>query len=166
MERVGNNMALNIKKATIKDVSIVLELIKELADYEKMLDQVTATEEDVKKHVFETQHVHAILLYENHLVIGFALYYYNFSTFKGKPGLYLEDIFIRKQYRHQGYGKQVFKYLLNEAKANECGRMEWVCLDWNTPSIDFYVSLGATPLKGWTTFRLDEGDIEQVHQTL
>ena len=159
-------MVLEIKKATKKDAHIVLELIKELAVYEKMLDQVTATEKDLEKHVFDTDHVHALLMYEEEVVVGFALYYYHFSTFKGRPGLYLEDIYVKKPYRHQGYGKQVFKFLMNEALANDCGRMEWVCLNWNQPSIDFYLSLGAKPLSDWTTFRLDEGDIKNIHQTL
>ena len=100
------------------------------------------------------------------MVIGFALYYFHFSTFKGRPGLYLEDIYIKKPYRHQGYGKQVFKFLMKEALANDCGRMEWVCLNWNQPSIDFYLSLGAKPLKDWTIFRLDEGDLKHIHQSL
>jgi GNAT superfamily N-acetyltransferase len=166
MEKVGYNMTFEIKKAMKQDARVVLELIRELAVYEKMESYVTATIEDLEKHVFDTNHVHAILMYEEDVVVGFALYYYHFSTFKGRPGLYLEDIFIKKAYRHQGYGKRVFKFLMNEAIQNDCGRMEWVCLNWNQPSIDFYLSLGAKPLRDWTTFRLDEVDIRNIHQTL
>ncbi|MGB0174870.1 MAG: GNAT family N-acetyltransferase [Acholeplasmataceae bacterium] len=156
---------MTIRQATKSDAGILLELIKELAKYEKMLDQVVATIKDLETYVFDTKHVHAILLTEEE-VIGFALYYYHFSTFTGKPGLYLEDVYIKKPYRHKGYGKQVFKYLTKEAMDNACKRMEWVCLNWNQPSIDFYLTLGAKPLNEWTTFRLDESDIKSVYQQL
>lgn len=159
-------MSFKIVEATKKDAPLLLELIKELAIYEKMLDQVEATTSDLETNVFDATHVHAIFLYVNESVVGFALYYYHFSTFTGKPGLYLEDIYIKKAFRHRGYGKQVFKYLSKQAIEHQCQRMEWVCLNWNQPSIDFYESLGAKALNDWTMFRLNRDSIKKVLQKL
>lgn len=96
--------------------------------------------------------------------IGFALYYFNFSTFVGRSGLYLEDVFIKEEYRHKGYGKAILKRLADIVVDLKCGRMEWVCLNWNRPSIDFYTSIGAKPMSDWTTYRLDEEDIRRLSQ--
>lgn len=96
--------------------------------------------------------------------IGFALYYFNFSTFVGRSGLYLEDVFIKEEYRYKGYGKAILKRLADIAVDLKCGRMEWVCLNWNRPSIDFYTSIGAKPMSDWTTYRLDEEDIRRLSE--
>jgi GNAT superfamily N-acetyltransferase len=103
-----------------------------------------------------------VLVYHLDIPVGFALYFYNFSTFKGKKGLYLEDLFILPDYRGLGFGKAVFEYLIGVAKENNCGRMEWVCLDWNKPAIEFYLKKNAVPLSDWTTYRIDESDFEQI----
>lgn len=147
-------MTLKIRQAIETDVSTLLSLIKELADYEKLSDQVIATEASLKQSLFEMKTAEALVLEVDSVPIGFALYFYNFSTFLGKAGLYLEDLYIQPNYRHQGYGKQAFKYLAKHALERGCGRMEWSVLDWNEPSIDFYKSLGAQAMDDWTTYRL------------
>ena len=155
-------MTLKIRQATETDVSTLLSLIKELADYEKLSDQVIATEASLKKSLIEMKSVEALILEVDDASIGFALYFYNFSTFLGKAGLYLEDLYIQPSYRHQGYGKQVFKYLAKYALEKGCGRMEWSVLDWNEPSINFYKRLGAKAMDEWTTYRLTEDELNTL----
>jgi GNAT superfamily N-acetyltransferase len=152
-------MTLNIRSTSETDTLSLLNLIKELASYEKLSDQVIATEESLRYWLFEMKRAEALIFEVDQTIIGFALYFYNFSTFLGKAGLYLEDLYIQPDYRHKGYGKQVFKYLAKLALNKGCGRMEWSVLDWNTPSIEFYTQLGAKPMDEWTTYRLTEEEL-------
>lgn len=149
-------MNVKIRKAVRDDTPIILELIKGIAEYEKLSDQVTANIEVLEKELFDEKNANVILAYINDIPIGFALYFFNFSTFKGKKGLYLEDLFIKPEYRKQGYGNQMFDYLIQEAKRLNCGRMEWVCLDWNEPALEFYKKKKAVVLDDWKILRLDE----------
>ena len=155
-------MELQIRNAEVNDIPTLLALIQELADYEKLSNEVVATEDLLKHWLFEKDRAEAIILEVDQTVIGFALYFHNFSTFLGKAGLYLEDLYIKPDYRHKGYGKQVFKYLAKLTLERGCGRMEWSVLDWNAPSIQFYQSLGAKPMDEWTTYRLTENDLKAL----
>ena len=143
-----------IRKATLEDIPQVLYFIKQIAIYEKMEDQVIATEETLKEWMFNKKISQSIIISVDGKDIGFALYFFNFSTFVGKGGLYLEDLFVLEEYRKKGYGKALFRELIKIAVENDCGRMEWVCLNWNKPSIDFYLSLGAECLSEWSTYRV------------
>lgn len=145
-----------IRKAERKDTGLIFQFIKELAVYEKMTDDVVATEEILEESLFDKSIAEVIFGEYKGEAVGFALFFHNFSTFVGRPGLYLEDIFIRPEARGRGFGKIIFSYLANLAKERNCGRMEWACLDWNTPSIEFYKSIGAIPMDGWTIYRAEE----------
>ena len=136
------------------DVPLILRFIRELAAYEKMLDDVTATEELLREWLFEKNKAEVIFAVEGEKEIGFALFFHNFSTFLGKAGIYLEDLYVLPEYRGKGYGKGLLKKLAQITMERGCGRLDWACLDWNRPSIDFYLSLKATPLDQWTTYRL------------
>ena len=136
------------------DVPLILHFIRELAAYEKMLDDVTATEDLLREWVFEKNKAEVIFATESGKEIGFALFFHNFSTFLGKAGIYLEDLYVLPEYRGKGYGKALLKKLAQITMERGCGRLEWACLDWNRPSIDFYMSLKAAPLDQWTTYRL------------
>ena len=140
--------------ATINDTKLILDFIKELAIYEKMLDTVIATEELLNEWLFEKKIAEVIFALENNKEVGFALFFHNFSTFLGKGGIYLEDLYVKPEYRGKGYGKGLLKTLAGITLERDCGRLEWCCLNWNKPSIDFYLSLGATPMDEWTTYRL------------
>ena len=155
-------MELQIRNAQVNDIPTLIALIQELADYEKLSKESVATEDLLKYWLFEKERAEALILEVDQIVIGFALYFHNFSTFLGKAGLYLEDLYIKPDYRHKGYGKQVFKYLAKLTLERACGRMEWSVLDWNTPSIQFYQSLGAKPMDEWTTYRLTENDLKAL----
>ena len=137
-----------------KDTALILYFIKELAKYEKMLDDVVAKEEILKEWIFEKGKAEVIFALEDGKEVGFALFFHNFSTFLGRSGLYLEDLFVKPEYRNKGYGKGLLKKLAQIAKERGCGRLEWWCLDWNKPSIDFYLSLGAVAMDEWTTYRM------------
>lgn len=137
-----------------KDTGLILEFIRDLAIYEKMLDEVVATEELLNEWLFEKKIAEVVFVLEDDVEVGFALFFYNFSTFLGKAGIYLEDLFVKPEYRGKGYGKALIEKLAEITVERDCGRLEWCCLDWNQPSIDFYLSLGAKPLDDWTTFRL------------
>ncbi len=143
-----------IRPATPADVPAILACIKGIAAYEKMSDDVVATEQSVHCAMFEENVTHCLMAEENGEIVGFALYFYNYSTFTGVKGLYLEDLFLYPEHRKKGYGKKLIEVLFKIAVDENCGRMEWVCLDWNTPSINFYKSLGAVPMDGWSTWRL------------
>jgi len=136
------------------DVPLILRFIKELAEYENMLDQVTATEELLKKQIFEDKKAEVIFALDNGKEVGFALFFHNFSTFLGRAGIYLEDLYVMPEYRGQGHGKGLLKCLAEIAVERGCGRLEWSCLDWNKPSIDFYLSLGAVRMDDWTVYRV------------
>lgn len=152
----------NIRKSTREDVPLILYFIKELAEYEKLLDTVIATEESLEDHIFNKERVEVIIAEEDNIPIGFALFFYNFSTFVGRSGLYLEDIYIKPEYRGKGYGKKIFKELAKIAVERNCGRMEWVCLNWNEPSIKFYKKLNAAPMDEWTIYRLSGDDLKKL----
>ena len=153
---------LAFRFATEKDVPLILKFIKGIAEYEKMLDEVETTEELLHEYLLEKQRAEVIFAIVDNVEVGFALFFHNFSTFVGKSGLYLEDIFVWPQYRGKGYGKAIFKQLVKIANERDCGRMEWVCLNWNQPSIDFYLSLNAKPLDEWTTYRLDKEGLKAL----
>lgn len=145
---------MKIRYAKQEDVNIVLSLIKELAAYEKMSAEVVATEALLSQWLFEKKIAEVMLLEGENRIIGFALYFYNYSTFVGRGGIYLEDIYIQPAYRGRGYGKSVFYHLAKIAREQGLGRIEWSCLNWNTPSIEFYHSLGAVKKDDWLLFRL------------
>ena len=140
--------------ASPADVSLILQFIRELAEYEKMLDDVVATEELLKEWIFTKEKAEVIFVMENDLEVGFALFFHNFSTFLGRAGIYLEDLYVRPTYRNKGYGKALLKKLAQVTVERGCGRLEWSCLNWNQPSIDFYLSMGAVPMDDWKIYRL------------
>ena len=145
---------LKFRFATENDTSKILFFIKELAAYENMQDDVVATEELLNEWVFEKKKAEVLFAVLNGEEIGFALFFHNFSTFLGRAGIYLEDLFVLKEYRGNGFGKALIKKLSKITLERGCGRLEWACLDWNKPSIDFYLSLGAVPMDEWTVYRL------------
>ena len=140
--------------AKVQDTGIILDFIKRLADYEKMTNDVVATEALLKEWIFEKKKAEVLFAVEDNKEVGIALYFYNFSTFLGRAGIYLEDLFVLPEYRGKGHGKALLKKLAAIAVERGCGRLEWSCLDWNQPSIDFYLSMGAEPMKEWTVYRL------------
>ena len=140
--------------ATENDAVLILSFIKELAEYEKMSDQVVADENLLREWIFEKKKAEVIFALEDGKEVGFALFFHNFSTFLGRAGIYLEDLYVRPEYRGHGHGKGLICELARIAVERGCGRLEWLCLDWNKPSIDFYLSLGAQPMSDWTTYRL------------
>lgn len=145
----------NLRSATIQDVPLILQFIRELAEYERMLDDVVTTEDMLRETLFgQRPAAEVILCYEGEVPAGFALFFHNFSTFRGKPGIYLEDLFVRPEFRGRGYGKLLLASLAKLAVERNCARLEWAVLDWNTPSINFYKSLGALPMDEWTVYRL------------
>ena len=137
-----------------KDTALILQFIRELADYEKMLDEVVADAVTLEEWIFDKQKAEVIFALEGEKEIGFALYFHNFSTFLGRAGIYLEDLYVKPEYRGKGYGKAILKKLASIAVERGCGRLEWWCLDWNKSSIDFYLSLGAEPMSEWTIYRI------------
>jgi GNAT superfamily N-acetyltransferase len=147
-------MKTEFRNATKDDCALILSFIKALAEYEKMSDDVVATEELLREWIFEKQKAEVIFALEDGREVGFVLFFHNFSTFVGKAGIYLEDLFVLPEYRKRGHGKALILELARIANERGCGRMEWSCLDWNQPSIDFYLSLGAKPMNEWTTYRL------------
>ena len=152
----------NIRKATENDTPIILELIRKLAVYEKMENDVITDVEELRENIFVKKYAEVLIAEEDEKPVGFALYFFNFSTFVGKPGLYLEDLFVEPEYRGKGYGKKLFIELAKIAKTENCGRMEWSVLNWNTPAIDFYKSLQAKPMEEWTVYRLDKTGIADL----
>ena len=147
-------MELTFRFAQEADAPLILQFIRHLAEYEKMLDLVVADEALLADQLFHKKNAEVIFAVEDGVEVGFALFFHNFSTFLGRSGLYLEDLFVLPEHRGKGYGKAILKKLANIALERGCGRMEWWCLDWNHPSIDFYLSLNAEPMEEWTTYRL------------
>ena len=145
---------LIFRYAVREDAALILSFIKELAEYEKLLDEVVATEDLLKEWIFDKGKAEVLFAMVDGKEVGFALFFHNFSTFLGRAGLYLEDLFVKQEYRGQGIGKAFLKKLAEIAVERGCGRFEWSCLDWNQPSIDFYLSLGARPLDDWTQYRV------------
>jgi len=152
-----------IRSARVEDVPIILELIRDLATYERAPDEVTATEEQLMDVLFgEWRAAEVLLAFEGDLPVGFAVYFYNFSTWLGRAGLYLEDLFVKPDKRGKGYGRALLVELAKIARDRGCGRMEWAVLDWNDPAIKFYRALGATPMHEWTVFRLTREEIAKL----
>lgn len=155
-------MDLTLRFATRKDIATILNFIKELAVYEKLLDEVIATEALLEKYLFDEQKAEVILGEIEGKPVAFALFFTNFSTFLGKPGLYLEDLYVKKEYRGQGFGKQILAFLANLVLERDYGRLEWWVLDWNTSSIEFYKKIGAIPMDEWTTFRVTQDKLHLI----
>lgn len=155
---------LTIRFAEPSDVPQLLAFIHELAVYEELDDQVVATEALLHEWLFERQKAEVLLAVVDGKPVGSALFFHNFSTFLGRAGIYLEDLYVQPAYRGRGYGKALLKKLAQITVERGCGRLEWACLDWNKPSIDFYRSLGAVSMDGWTTYRLTGKTLEQMAQ--
>lgn len=143
-----------IRFAEEKDIKLILDFIKELADYEKLLHEVVATEEILVESLFVRRAAEVIIGEHDGEPVGFALFFHNFSTFLGRPGIYLEDLYVRPEMRGKGYGKTLLSFLAKLAIERNCGRFEWWCIDWNEPSINFYKSIGAVPMDEWTVYRV------------
>ena len=163
MKKFGDEkLNLNIRKAMIDDVPLILKLIKELSVYEKMSKKVVATEDILRETLFGDKSYAEVLIAEiEEKPVGYALYFYNFSTFLGRPGLYIEDVFVSKEYRGRGIGTAFFKKCAYIAKENKCGRMEWIVLDWN-PARKFYEQMGAKPMKEWIIYRLKGNALDKI----
>lgn len=155
---------MTFRFATENDCALILRFIRDLAEYEKMADQVVASEELLGEWIFEKQKAEVLFVCEEGKELGFALFFHNFSTFLGRAGIYLEDLFVLPEYRGNGYGKALLKKLAQIAVERGCGRLEWSCLDWNSPSIDFYRSLGAIPMDDWTTYRLTGETLKKLSE--
>ena len=153
---------LTFRSATEQDTGLVLQFIRALAEYEKMLDLVVADEALLEDQLFRKKNAEVIFAMEDGKEVGFALLFHNFSTFLGRSGLYLEDLYVFPECRGKGYGKALLRKLASLAVDRGCGRMEWWCLDWNQPSIDFYRSLGAEPMNEWTVYRLTGETLERL----
>lgn len=156
---------VQIKPATAADVPVILQLIRELAEYERAPDDAVATEAQLHEVLFgATPSAQVLLAREGDEPVGFAVYFFNFSTWLGRPGLYLEDLFVRPAQRGKGYGRELLSRLAQVAQERGCGRMEWAVLDWNEPAIQFYKKLGAKPMEEWTVFRLTSDGISDLAQ--
>lgn len=154
-----------IRSAEIEDIPVVLQLIRDLATYERAPNDVTATEEQLRKVLFgEKPSAEVLIAREGDTPVGFAVFFHNFSTWLGRPGLYLEDLFVQPEKRGKGYGRALLQNLARIAHERGCGRMEWAVLDWNDPAIQFYKKLGALPMEEWTVFRLTGDGITQLAQ--
>ena len=156
-------MTVNYRDAKKDDAGLVLQFIKELAEYEKLAHEVVATPSLIEETLFgDSPKAFATIIEYDGQPIGFALCFYNYSTFQGRPGIYLEDLFVREGYRNKGIGKGFFRYLAQKALDENCGRIQWWVLDWNEPSIEFYKKLGAVAMDEWTVFRLEGESIKNL----
>ncbi len=154
---------LSIRPATPEDVRLILDFIRDLAEYERAPEAAVATEADLLRDGFGPEpKFRCVIANWDGAPAGFALYFYNYSTWQGRPGLYLEDLFVRIEYRGKGIGKALLVYLAQVAVGENCGRFQWQVLDWNTPAIDFYKSLGAKTMTEWLTMRVDGEDIRRL----
>ena len=151
----GREGGLSFRPARREDAELVLQFIVQLARYEKIEDEVVATPALLEEWIFDRQKAEVLFAVLEGREVGFALFFHNFSTFLGRAGLYLEDLFVLPEFRGRGVGKAILSRLAAVAVQRGCGRLEWSCLDWNRPSIDFYLSLGAKPMSGWTVYRVD-----------
>lgn len=155
-----------IRPAISADIPVIRQLIRDLADYERAPNEAVATAEGLQEVLFGKEPAaHVLLGLENESAVGFAVYFFNFSTWLGRPGLYLEDLFVQPQMRGKGYGRALLVRLAQIARDKNCGRMEWAVLDWNEPAIGFYKKLGAAPMDEWTVFRLTSAGIAQLAQS-
>src|SRR5688572_18423586 len=148
---------ITVSAATPEDVPAILSMIRELAEYEKLLDRVSATEDSLRRDLFGPRPYADVLIGRlDGRVVGYALFFHSYSTFLARPGIYLEDVYVQPPVRGRGVGKALLKEVARTARDRNCGRIEWSVLDWNKPSIDFYLSLGAVPMDEWTMYRMDE----------
>lgn len=151
-----------IRAAQREDIPLLVTMIRELAEYEKMLEQACADEQTLAEEMFFRRRVEGLILEEEYEPVGYCLFFHNFSSFVGRAGLFVEDIYVRPAYRGKGYGKAVFRYLARLAQERKCGRMEWTCLHWNAPSIAFYEGLGAQAQPAWMIFRMNGEQIAEL----
>lgn len=149
-----------LRFAEAKDTTLILEFIKELAIYEKMLPEVVATEEVLQESLFERKMAEVLIGEYKDKPVAFALFFHNFSTFLGKPGIYLEDLYVQPEMRGKGIGNRMLSFLAKLAVQRNCGRLEWSCLDWNEPSIQFYKHIGAVPMEDWTVYRVQDEKLD------
>jgi GNAT superfamily N-acetyltransferase len=157
---------INIKSATIEDVPLILTFIKELAEFEKLLHEVTATEDILRETLFgSAPKAEVIISYFENSPVGFALFFHNFSTFLGKPGIYLEDLYVKPEVRGKGIGKKLLQHLAKLTLERDCGRLEWWVLDWNQQAIDFYRSIGAIAMDEWTVQRMTGDTLKKLAQS-
>ena len=153
----------DIRAATKADVSIILSFIKKLADYERLSHEVVASEETLRKTLFGRRRTAEVAIgYFNREPVGFVLYFHNYSTFLGRPGIYIEDLFVDEAFRRRGFGTALLCYVAGVANERRCGRLEWSVLDWNEPAINFYKKLGAVPMSEWTVFRVTGKELEKL----
>jgi len=155
-------MKFEYRFAKEEDTALILQFIRALAEYEKMASEVVADEKLLRHWIFDEKKAEVIFALENGKEVGFALFFHNFSTFLGRAGIYLEDLFVLPEYRGKGYGKGLITQLARIAVERGCGRLEWWCLNWNQPSIDFYLSLGAEPMKDWTVYRIAGETLQEM----
>jgi GNAT superfamily N-acetyltransferase len=152
-----------IKPATKKDVPVILSFITKLADYERLSHEVVATEELLQRTLFGRRRTAEVAIgYYNNEPVGFVLFFHNFSTFVGRPGIYIEDLFVEETYRRRGFGGALLAHIAKLAVARDCGRLEWSVLDWNEPAVNFYQKLGAMPMNEWTVFRVTGEKLNQL----
>lgn len=151
-----------IRPAQERDTALLLDFIKRLADYEKRLQEVVATEEDIKSVVFERKIAEALIAEHMGKPAGFAIFFYNFSTFLGKPGIYIEDLFVSPEFRGKGLGKLIFSFIARLAIQRNCGRVEWTVLTWNEPAINFYKKIGALPKNEWMLYKINGNALKEL----
>ena len=156
---------INIRPARPDEAGLILDFIKRLAVYEKCADDVVADEATLRHSLFVEHSAEVVFAEEDGTVVGFALFFHNFSTFVGRKGMYLEDLFVLPEKRGRGYGKALLKYVARLAVERNCGRMEWICLDWNESALSIYRSMGAEPLSEWTVQRLDEQALKRFAES-
>jgi len=165
LKATGGSGKITIRAATAGEVPLVLQLIRELAHYERLGNEVIATEEGLRNALFGSRpYAEVVFACSDAKPVGFALFFHSFSTFLGKPGLYLEDLFVLPGYRRRGIGRALLEWLAGTALERGCGRLEWAVLDWNAPAIRFYRKLGAVPLDEWTVYRLTGDALEAMGQ--
>ena len=158
-----NNPSFEIRPATEADLTAILAFIRKLADYERLSQEVVATEELLRETLFGNRRTAEVAIgYLETKPIGFVLFFHNYSTFLGRPGLYIEDLFVDEVYRRRGYGRRLLLHVAGLAKERGCGRLEWSVLDWNEPAINFYKKLGAVPMSDWTVFRVTGKSLDEL----
>jgi GNAT superfamily N-acetyltransferase len=162
METIRINDKTLLRFAEEEDTPLILEFIRGLAEYERLLNQVTATEAGLRRFIFQEKKAEVIICEYEKVPVGFALYFHTFSTFVGRPGIYIEDLFVKPAFRGKGLGKALLSFIAQTAVERNCGRLEWACLNWNEPSIAFYKSQGAVPLEEWTTYRVTGEKINKL----
>jgi GNAT superfamily N-acetyltransferase len=151
-----------IRFATEKDVPLILDFIIGLAEYEQLTHEVRATEENLRETLFENKYAEVVIGEYKNVPVSFALFFHNYSTFLGKPGIYLEDLYVKPEERGKGFGKIMLSFLAKLAIDRKCGRLEWSCLDWNEPSIQFYKKMGAVPMDEWTVYRVHDQSLKNL----